>query len=62
MHGTHNLLATAELDFLDRYLDVPIGVLLDYTNSDRAQPGRVETNEERELTKLRVRCVARVRR
>jgi energy-coupling factor transporter ATP-binding protein EcfA2 len=62
MHGTHNLLATAELDFLDRYLDVPIGVLLDYTNSDRAEPGSVETNEERELTKLRRRCEERGRR
>ncbi len=62
MHGTHNLLATAELDFLDRYLDVPIGVLLDYTNSDRALPGCTETNEERELTKLRLRCAERGRR
>jgi energy-coupling factor transporter ATP-binding protein EcfA2 len=62
MHGTHNLLATAELDFLDRYLDVPIGVLLDYTNRDRAEPGCVETNEERELTKLRRRCELRNRR
>ncbi|MDX6309448.1 MAG: hypothetical protein QOI06_2494 [Nocardioidaceae bacterium] len=62
MHGTHNLLATAELDFLDRYLDVPIGVLLDYTSSDRARPECEETDEERELTKLRRRCDERGRR
>lgn len=53
MFGTANLLATAELDFLDRYLDVPIVVLLDYTRVDRIVSGRPQTEEEKKLVQLR---------
>ncbi|HET9873163.1 MAG TPA: AAA family ATPase [Propionibacteriaceae bacterium] len=52
MHGTSNLLATAELDFLDRYLDIPIVVLLDYTRVERVLSGRPTTNEEKALQQL----------
>lgn len=61
MHGTNNLLATAELDFLDRYLDVPVIVLLDYTSVDRVKAGLAETHEERQLGRLLKECDRRGR-
>ncbi len=57
MHGTGNLLATAELDFIQRYLDVPVGVLLDNTRTERVfgrTPMRDLTAEELQLKKLLV--------
>ncbi|WP_433317950.1 AAA family ATPase [Micromonospora chersina] len=57
MHGTDNLLATAELDFIDRYLDVPIVILVDNARVDRVEDGRVHddrlSDEERKLRDLR---------
>ena len=53
MHGTDNLMATAELDFLDQYLDVPVIVLLDYTQVDRVLSGQPVTDEEHKLLHLR---------
>lgn len=62
MFGTSNLLATAELDFLDRYLDVPVIVLLDYTRVDRVDRGRPATDEEKKLLDLKITCRRRNRR
>lgn len=61
MYGTNNLMATAELDFLDRYLDVPITVLLDYTRTDRVAAGNPVTDEEKKLLELRRTCKRRGR-
>jgi len=52
MHGTSNLIATVELDLINRYLDVPMIVLLDYTHVDRVLAGTWETSEERKLAEL----------
>ncbi|MFG3301552.1 AAA family ATPase [Micromonospora chersina] len=60
MHGTDNLLATAQMDFIERHLDVPIGVLLDYTRRDRVCDDQVRTDqlheEERALRHLLRAC------
>lgn len=56
MYGTGNLMATAELDFITRYLDVPVAVLLDYTRLDRVQEGRARTDEERKLAEVWRTC------
>jgi hypothetical protein len=61
MHGTNNLLATAELDFLDQYLDVPIVVLLDYTRVKRIGKGKPVSDEETKLLELQ-RSLRRRRR
>ena len=64
MFGTEDLMSTAEMDFIDRYLDVPIGVLLDYVNLDRVSssvPTKELTQEERYLRKLRQACQRRAR-
>jgi len=56
MHGTRYLPATAELDFIERYLDVPVGVLLDNTRTERVfgkTPMRELTDEEKQLRQLR---------
>jgi hypothetical protein len=57
MHGTNNLLATAELDFIERYLDVPVVVLVDNAKVDRVEDGRVDyerlSDEEKKLRDLR---------
>lgn len=53
MHGTDNLMATAELDFLEQYVDVPIIVLLDYTKIEHVLAGQPTTDEERKLIQLR---------
>ncbi|MEU5529303.1 AAA family ATPase [Micromonospora chersina] len=45
MHGTDNLLATAQMDFIERHLDVPIGVLLDYTRRDRVCDDQVRMDQ-----------------
>ncbi|MEU8002187.1 AAA family ATPase [Catellatospora sp. NPDC049111] len=52
MFGTDNLLAVAELDFLDRYVDVPVFVLVDNAKVQRVHTGRMETDEERKLLAL----------
>lgn len=53
MHGTNNLLATAELDFIDQYLNVPVVVLVDYAKVDRVTAGRPASDEEEKLLQLR---------
>lgn len=62
MHGTNNVMAAAELDFVERYLHVPIGVLTDYTNAERVKRGEWETDEERRLVELKRACKRRGRR
>lgn len=65
MHGTDNLLATADMDFVQRYLDVPVGVLLDYTRIDvvnSSTPTRDLGSEEQQLRHLRASCRKRRRR
>ncbi|EYR63519.1 hypothetical protein N866_20140 [Actinotalea ferrariae CF5-4] len=59
MFGTRNLLATAELDFIDRILDVPIALLIDNTRKDIVngnRPNRELTGEERQLRDLKREC------
>lgn len=60
MHGTdNNFMQTADLDFVDRVLTLPIGLLLDYTRTDRigkatyADPRHV-TAEENKLIELKI--------
>jgi len=56
MHGTSNLLATAEMDFIERHLDVPVGVLLDNVRLDRVdgkKPTKQLADEEKALRYLR---------
>ena len=60
MHGTNNLPAIAELDFIDRYLDVPIAVLLDYVRGEGIRKGG-PTAEEKALSELRKSCRRRKR-
>jgi hypothetical protein len=55
MFGTDNLLATAELDFIDRYLDVPVGILLDYVRADGTTSRQPKTEEEFGVAELRQR-------
>ncbi|MDT9591601.1 AAA family ATPase [Nocardioides zeae] len=64
MHGTSNLLATAELDFIDRYLDVPVTVMLDYSRADRISNNALRnlTNEEKAVRELKKACRSRGRR
>lgn len=64
MHGTSNLLATAEMDFVERHFDVPVGVLLDNVRLDRVdgkKPTAQLTDEERTLRHLRRACHRRNR-
>ncbi|MBQ0905485.1 AAA family ATPase [Micromonospora sp. U21] len=60
MHGTSNLLATAQMDFVERHLDVPIGVLLDFVRLDRVGDDRIPPDqlhdEEQALRHLRRAC------
>lgn len=55
MHGTQQLLATAELDFVVAHLNVNIGVLVDNTRRRRLElgPDDHDTDEERKLRLLR---------
>jgi len=56
MHGTSNLVATADLDFVRRFLDPPVGVLLDYTRLDvvnSSMPTKDLRTEEKQLRHLR---------
>lgn len=62
MFGTNHLLATAELDFIDEYMDVPILVLLDNTRVDRVKSGKFATEEEEKLWHLQRSCRRRRRR
>lgn len=62
MHGTNNALSAAELDFVERYLHVPVGILTDYTHAERVRRGRWETDEEKRLVELRRACKRRGRR
>ncbi|WP_158566456.1 AAA family ATPase [Micromonospora craterilacus] len=48
MHGTDNLLATAQMDFIERHLDVPIGVLLDFTRLEKVNDNRIPTRQLRD--------------
>jgi energy-coupling factor transporter ATP-binding protein EcfA2 len=62
MLGTHNILATVDLDFIERFLDVDMTVMLDHTRLERlAKPGE-RTQEERKLLHLRRTAKARGRR
>jgi predicted ATPase len=64
MHGTQNILATAELDFISHYLDAPVGVLTDYTRIDKVNskaPTADLNDEERALRYLRRACTTRKR-
>jgi hypothetical protein len=61
MFGTDNLLATAELDFIDHYLDVPVVILLDYTRIERIERGRAQTDEEVKAVELLKSCRRRRR-
>ncbi|MET7969776.1 AAA family ATPase [Micromonospora sp. NPDC005305] len=60
MHGTSNLPATAQMDFIERHLDVPIGVLLDFTRLEKVDDNRIPTShlhaEEQALRHLRRAC------
>lgn len=66
MHGTDNVLATVELDFVAKYLDVPVAVLTDYTRTDRIGSQRIPdwelSAEERALRGLRRAAKERGRR
>lgn len=53
MFGTDHLPALLSLDFIERYVDAPITVMLDYTVTERVETGRPRTDEERKLVNLR---------
>ena len=64
MHGTPNLLATAEMDFIERHFDVPVGVLLDFVRLERVDgntPPESLTQEENALRYFRRACHRRSR-
>jgi energy-coupling factor transporter ATP-binding protein EcfA2 len=64
MHGTPNLLATAEMDFIERLFDVPVGVLLDFVRLERVDgntPTESLTQEEKALRYFRRACHRRKR-
>lgn len=56
MHGTKQLLATAELDFVQRYLDVGVTVMIDHASTARVEDSRIPrkqlTPEEQKLRDL----------
>jgi len=56
MYGTSHLMATAELDFITRYLDVPVAVLVDYTRLERVEARRPQTDEEKKLAEVWAVC------
>lgn len=57
MHGTKQLLATAELDFLERYLDVGVTVMVDHASLARVNDTTISRNqltpEEQKLRDLK---------
>lgn len=53
MLGTHNILATVDLDFIERYLDVDVTVMLDNTRLERLSRSGERTPEEKKLLHLR---------
>ncbi len=57
MHGTKQLLATAELDFVQRYLDVGVTVMVDHASMARVTDSRITrkqlTPEEQKLRDLK---------
>ena len=56
MHGTEQLLATADLDFVQRYLDVGITVMIDHSSMSRVNDARIRREnlnpEEKKLREL----------
>jgi hypothetical protein len=59
MHGTNNLLATAQMSFVERFMDVPMAVLLDHTDVERLERGLPDSDlsgEERALRALDRAC------
>ena len=59
MHGTSHILATADMDFVLRHMDVPMGVLVDYAILDNVKSNRPNddlSDEERSLRMLRQAC------
>jgi hypothetical protein len=65
LRGIKNLPTAAELDFIERYLHVPIGLMLDNTQllrvKDRGVPESLLTVEERELRNLMTKARNRVK-
>ncbi len=65
LRGIKNLPTAAELDFIERYLHVPIGLMLDNTQllrvKDRGVPEYLLTVEERELRNLMTKARNRVK-
>lgn len=62
MHGTNNILATAELDFIGKYLDIPVAILTDHTRVDAVNsklPDAELSDEEHALRSLRRACKKR---
>lgn len=53
MLGTHNILATVDLDFIERYLAVDVTVMLDNTRLERLSRSGERTPEEKKLLHLR---------
>lgn len=56
MHGTKQLLATADLDFVQRYLDVGVTVMVDHASMSRVNDSRIRREslspEEQKLRQL----------
>ncbi|MFI7209420.1 ATP-dependent nuclease [Micromonospora aurantiaca (nom. illeg.)] len=64
MHGTNNLMNVAQLDFIEQHLDIPVGVLIDYTRLDLVNEGIPDgqlRSEERKLRELLRVCARRQR-
>lgn len=53
MFGTDNLPALLSLDFIERYVDAPVALMLDYTKTERVEAYKPRTDEERKLVDLR---------
>lgn len=53
MFGTNNLLDLMDLDFIERYVDAPIAVMLDYTKTELVHANKPRTDEEHKLLDLK---------
>jgi len=52
MRGTENLPSVLALDFIQRYMDVPPTIMVDFTVAARVKNGNGKTKEERKLVEL----------
>lgn len=52
MRGTENLPSVLALDFIQRYMDVPPTIMVDFTVAARVRNGSGKTQEERKLVEL----------